>query len=481
MPSTPIHTISTTLTTGITLASTSTYASPLTITDTGAITAASAAITTTVTAEIANNGTLSGGSFGITAADMLGLGATILNDGVIEATGGAGAAGILLNNGGVIFNQAGGTIAGDTGVAAANGTATITNAGTITGTGGMAVSFGDATSLDQLIIDPGAVFDGLVNDAIGDGTIHLASDAISGTLSNLASFTGFDEIIINPGADWHLSGADSLGLVGTITDFGTLTAEGPFTNDGLIIADPSTLIFDSAVTGTGTIEIGAGSDVIFYGSVAATETIEFLGTTGTLTLYDQPQFDAQVIGTGNTITCFYPGTSLATPTGGIAVEAITAGTILLTGTGPKPVRWLGRSTISTRFADPLRALPIRIKTGALGLNTPYKDLLVSPDHALFLGNILVQAGALVNHSTIIRETNIPEIFTYYHVELASHELILAEGAWTESFVDNASRMNFDNWAEYQALGIAAPIPELPYPRAKSRRQLPQSLRQTLAA
>ncbi len=94
---------------------------------------------------------------------------------------------------------------------------------------------------------------------------------------------------------------------------------------------------------------------------------------------------------------------------------------------------------------------------------------------------LIQAGALVNGTTIVREPNVPEIFTYYHIELASHELILAEGAWTESFVDNADRMSFDNWPEYQALGIAEPVMEMQYPRAKAARQMPYAVRAHLRA
>lgn len=178
--------------------------------------------------------------------------------------------------------------------------------------------------------------------------------------------------------------------------------------------------------------------------------------------------------------CFYAGRRLATAEGDIAVENIIAGTLLKTATGEsKPVIWLGRSEVSTRFADPLRVMPIRIKAGALAENLPLRDLLVSPDHAMFIGGVLVQAGALVNGSSIIREADVPECFTYYHVELAAHELLLAEGAATESFVDNVDRMGFVNWAERAALGENALIVEMEHPRAKALRQVPVALRQLL--
>jgi hypothetical protein len=52
----------------------------------------------------------------------------------------------------------------------------------------------------------------------------------------------------------------------------------------------------------------------------------------------------------------------------------------------------------------------------------------------------------------------------------------------ETFVDNVERMCFDNWAEHEALHPGdKPIRELPYPRAKGRRQVPRRLRAALDA
>ena len=82
----------------------------------------------------------------------------------------------------------------------------------------------------------------------------------------------------------------------------------------------------------------------------------------------------------------------------------------------------------------------------------------------------------------MRETNVPSTYTYYHVELDDHSLILAEGVPAETFVDNIDRLAFDNWDEHEALypnGKA--IVEMQYPRAKSFRQVPPAIRSNLAA
>jgi Hint domain len=93
--------------------------------------------------------------------------------------------------------------------------------------------------------------------------------------------------------------------------------------------------------------------------------------------------------------------------------------------------------------------------------------------------VLIQAGALVNGTTITREHAVPQVFTYWHVELADHSLILAEGVPAETFVDNIDRLAFDNWDEHEAAGSEAPIVEMALPRAKSARQVPVAIRKRL--
>ena len=56
-------------------------------------------------------------------------------------------------------------------------------------------------------------------------------------------------------------------------------------------------------------------------------------------------------------------------------------------------------------------------------------------------------------------------------------MILAENTPAATFVDHVDRLNFDNWAEHEALyPDGKPINELPYPRAKSHRQVPMRTR-----
>jgi hypothetical protein len=182
------------------------------------------------------------------------------------------------------------------------------------------------------------------------------------------------------------------------------------------------------------------------------------------------------------VVCFAAGTGIRTPSGDVAVETLKAGDLvtLLDGRAV-PVTWLGIQTISTRFTDPLRVLPIRIKAGALGEGLPKRDLLTSPDHAILIDRLLVHAGALVNGVSIIRETEVPEVFTYYHIEVADHSLIFAEDVPAETFVDEVDRLAFDNWAEHEAAqSQRGTIAEMQYPRAKSYRQIPHAVRNRLA-
>jgi hypothetical protein len=177
--------------------------------------------------------------------------------------------------------------------------------------------------------------------------------------------------------------------------------------------------------------------------------------------------------------CLLAGTLVLTATGERPVEDIRIGDLVLTADGDTvPVRWVGRQSLITMFNH--RALPIVIRVGALGDNVPSRDLHVSPDHAILLDDYLVQAQALVNGTTITVMDTPPAQLDYYHLELDTQRIIIADGTPVESFVDDATRAGFDNYPEWVALGLAPqPADTLPHPRVKSTRQLPAQVRARL--
>jgi hypothetical protein len=299
----------------------------------------------------------------------------------------------------------------------------------------------------------------------GAGTVTLESK--SSTLSGTVTFAGTGGSLVVVSAS-----ASGDGDQAAITGFAT----------GDSISVTSSAIGAGGALSFASISGGTATRVTLTGS-AGSETFIFNGASAAVSA--NLVLDTNGIGNFDIIetACFCAGTNIRTPDGDAPVETLKIGDMVLTAAGHAvPVRWVGINTVSTRFADPLRVMPVRIRAGALGENMPQRDLLVSPDHAMFLGGILLQAGALVNGSSITRESRMPEIFTYYHVELADHELILAEGVAAETFVDNVDRMGFDNWAEHEALyGGEAEIVEMPYPRVRSARQLPMPMRRLLAA
>jgi hypothetical protein len=245
-----------------------------------------------------------------------------------------------------------------------------------------------------------------------------------------------------------------------------------------------TITYIGGAGGTDTTTWNSALDSLTYKNTAdepfgTTHTITFVSATPSSGSYSSAS--AANFETIN-VTCFMAGTLVRTPDGEVAVETLKRGDLVLTTDGvAKPVSWLGRQTVSTFFADPVRSLPIRVKAGALAENVPSRDLLVSPDHALLVDGVMIHAGALVNGTSIIREAKVPAVFTYHHVELDDHSLILAENTPAETFVDNADRMNFDNWAEHQALyPEGKTVTELPYPRVKAHRQVPVYIRVALA-
>lgn len=152
------------------------------------------------------------------------------------------------------------------------------------------------------------------------------------------------------------------------------------------------------------------------------------------------------------VPCFTPGTLIETAEGPRPVESLRPGDLLLTrDNGYQPVHWTGARALTAADlrADPTLQ-PVHIAAGALGPGLPERDLTVSPQHRMLLagaraelmfGDLEVLAAALhlVGRPGIARGKPAP--VTYIHIMCARHEIILAEGAWTESFQPGARTLS----------------------------------------
>ncbi|MEP2890326.1 Hint domain-containing protein [Tateyamaria sp.] len=149
-------------------------------------------------------------------------------------------------------------------------------------------------------------------------------------------------------------------------------------------------------------------------------------------------------GSGGVI-CFTPGTWIDTPDGPRRIEELREGDKVSTkDNGPQDIQWVGSRRMSGArlFAMP-RLRPVRIATGALGVERPEQELLVSPEHRMLIDGpvarelfnaheVLVAAKDLVNGTTISVDVDVRAV-TYVHLLLPRHEVLRANGVETESF------------------------------------------------
>lgn len=144
------------------------------------------------------------------------------------------------------------------------------------------------------------------------------------------------------------------------------------------------------------------------------------------------------------IPCFTPGTLIATPRGEVPVEQLRVGDMVITrDNGVQTIRWIGHRpmTAGALLQNP-HLKPVVLRKGALGHDLPERDMMVSPQHRMLVANertalyfeeheVLVAAKHLLdNHSVKEIESSGT---TYIHFMCERHEVVLSNGAWSETF------------------------------------------------
>ncbi len=139
------------------------------------------------------------------------------------------------------------------------------------------------------------------------------------------------------------------------------------------------------------------------------------------------------------VACFCSGSLILTADGDIEIEKLRVGSKVWTKFNKMlPVVWVGGRMIDcARHPEPEKVWPFRVTANAFGPGRPMTDLWLSPDHAIFLERILVPVKLLQNGHSI---SQVPvDHVTYYHVRLPVHDVVLANGLETESYLGSGGR------------------------------------------
>ena len=302
-----------------------------------------------------------------------------------------------------------------------------------------------------------------------------------------------------------LGAGGTLANSGTLTLSNAILGDaGVLENDGVIAIDPSLLQVTNLI-GNGSLTLGASSTIDSQGTIAAGETITFASTAAPLLQLEAPGSMAGSVvdfaqgdtidlagvdplsvhyaggmlsffvggseasfslglaakasllppssdgkgGTQITATalCFCTGTRIATRDGDVAVEHLEVGDLVRV-VHPRnelaAVVWMGHRTVNcARHPDRRRVWPVKIAAGAFGAGRPYRDVQLSPDHAVFVDDVLIPVKYLINGTTIV-QTPVDEV-SYHHVELPRHSVLLAEGMFAEVVSRHRRQRQFCQW------------------------------------
>ncbi len=294
------------------------------------------------------------------------------------------------------------------------GGGTVAVSGAIANSGVILANGADVGLATPLVLDAGSI--------TGTGSIEVRT----GSTLDLATTTASSQVI-------HVTG----GAGGTVTP-ATLDLASSFA--GTLSLDPTTRLNLLLPGGDTSVSI-SGTTLTIGGASPQSIALGGAGYTGTLTSPTVPGGQATF---ALSPVCFARGTRIATEAGEVAVEDLRAGDqVRLAGGGLAPIVWIGRRKLDcARHPHPRQVWPVRVQAGAFAPGLPARDLWLSPQHAIYAEGVLIPAQLLLNGRTVTQEP-VARV-EYFHVELARHDLLLAEGLATESYLDTGDRASFEN-------------------------------------
>jgi Hint domain len=333
--------------------------------------------------------------------------------------------------------MSGGTLGDSSGIVLGSGT----SAGSLTGAGTVSADIKKGgTSASNIVEASGGVLILTGTVGVASGLSYQIADSTSSVLE-LDGTVGAGNAFSFLGADGDLQYSQTGGISEDIVGLNVGTSANP-TNFIESFGHAVTISGSNVHTGnSATVDLSDGSVLTLTGITNAPGTW-FVNT--------------QTVSGGSTevflsTVCYVAGTHILTVTGERTVETLMQGDIVLTLSGgeliAQPVKWIGQRRIDlTAHPNPETVAPVRIRRGAFADNMPHSDLLLSPDHAVFVDGRLICARQLVNGMTIRQDTGWSAV-EYFHVELDSHAILLAEGLPAESYLNTGNHGFFINSGE----------------------------------
>ncbi len=285
--------------------------------------------------------------------------------------------------------------------------------------------------------------------AYGNSGISIASSVNSDTKSGVHD-------IISGNTSYNNTELVPFFAVGTITD-----------GEGIILDTNTGFTGEILVQGNTTYgNSGAGIELFLTNNAVINGNTSYANLTNPLAASDGQIFinsSTNDVVTNNTTVsppCFLAGTRIATPRGEVPVEQLVAGDTLSTNSGAaQPIVWIGTGRVLATRGRRNAATPVIVRKGAIADNVPYRDLRMTKGHSLFIDGALIPVEYLINHRTILFDDHAQEV-SIYHIELAGHDVLIADGAPAESYRDDGNRWLFQNgnlgW-EQEAKPPCAPV------------------------
>jgi hypothetical protein len=165
-----------------------------------------------------------------------------------------------------------------------------------------------------------------------------------------------------------------------------------------------------------------------------------LAESGTTFLTTRPTLDTSPIDTA----CYARGTMIRTDRGEVSIEELSIGDRVVTHSEKhKTIKWIGRGQALSTGGRQHAATPVIVRKAAIADNVPVRDLRITKGHALFIDGVLIPVEELINHRSIFWDDRAQEV-QIYHIELETHDVLIANGAPAESYRDDGNRWLFRN-------------------------------------